>query len=144
MYYSITLNFIFLFVCDICMWSVRCLHTEAKRGHWMSSPSTLHFLSIIYVYVCVGACSCCAHVGGCAIRLHVKTQRHILYPLLCSLLYSLETGSFLNLEFFLWGQDWHSESSSASRISIPLLPSLQLGVAGVPSHVQLFTRIVGI
>lgn len=37
----------------ICVW---CIHVEcevlAHRGHWMSSPSTLHFPSITYVYVC--------------------------------------------------------------------------------------------
>lgn len=102
-------------------------------------------LSQYYICLCVWVhVRACVRVSGCAICLYVKTERHIMYPLLCSLLYSLETGSFLNLEFFLWGQGWQSKSPSASRISIPLLPSLQLGVTGVHSRVQLFTQIVGI
>lgn len=98
MYYSITLNFIFLFVCDVYMWSVRCLHTEAIE----CLPQALCTFPVLCMFRCVGACSClCPCRWVC--HMLVCEDREAHHVPLCSLLYSLETGSFLNLEFFLWG-----------------------------------------
>lgn len=124
------------------MWSVRCLHTEAIE----CLPQALCTFPVLYMFTCVGACSClCPCWWVCHMLVCEDREAHHVPSSLLSALFPWDRffpePGVLPLGA---GQGWQSESPSASRISIPLLPSLQLGVTGVHSHVQLFTRIVGI